>query len=70
MRVVSWVIPYEDKLISLSGFSDGSNFDRNYYVFFNITNSVVFEDQYNNMDNNYVGDYENFEPYVDQFIEN
>lgn len=67
MRVVSWVIPYEDKLISLSGFSDGSNFDRNYYVFFNITNSVVFEDQYNNMDNNYVGDYENFEPYVDQF---
>ena len=67
MRVVSWVIPYEDKLISLSGISDGSNFDRNYYVFFNITNSVIFEDQYNNMDNNYVGDYENFEPYVDQF---
>lgn len=67
MRVVSWVIPYEDKLISFSGFSDGTNFDSNYYVFFSITNSVVFEDQYNNMDNNYVGDYENFEPYVDQF---
>ena len=67
MRVVSWVIPYEDKLINLSGFSDGSNFDKNYYVFFNITNSVVFEDQYNNMDNNYVGEYENFDPYVDQF---
>jgi hypothetical protein len=67
MRVVSWVIPYEDKLINLSGFSDESNFDKNYYVFFNITNSVVFEDQYNNMDNNYVGEYENFDPYVDQF---
>lgn len=67
MKVVSWVIPYEDKLINLSGFSDGSNFDKNYYVFFNITNSVVFEDQYNNMDNNYVGEYENFDPYVDQF---
>ena len=67
MRVVSWVITYEDNLINLSGFSDRSNFDKNYYVFFNITNSVVFEDQYNNIDNNYVGDYENFEPYVDQF---
>ena len=67
MRVVSWVIFYEDKLINLNGFSDGSNFDKNYYAFLNITNSVVFEDQYNNMDNNYVGDYENFEPYVDQF---
>ena len=66
MRVVSWVIFYEDKLINLNGFSDGSNFDKNYYAFLNITNSVVFEDQYNNMDN-YVGDYENFEPYVDQF---
>ena len=67
MRVVSWVIFYEDKLINLNGFSDGSNFDKNYYAFLNITNSVIFEDQYNNMDNNYVGDYENFEPYVDQF---
>ena len=67
MRIVSWVIPYEDKLINLSGFSEGSTFEKNYYVFFNITNSVVFEDQYNNIDNNYVGDYENFEPYVDQF---
>ena len=67
MRIVSWVIPYEDKLINLSGFSEGSTFEKNYYVFFNITKSVVFEDQYNNIDNNYVGDYENFEPYVDQF---
>ena len=67
MRIVSWVIPYEDKLINLSGFSERSTFEKNYYVFFNITKSVVFEDQYNNIDNNYVGDYENFEPYVDQF---
>jgi len=67
MRIVSWIIPYEDKLISLSGFSEESTFDKNYYVFFNITKSVIFEDQYNNIDNNYVGDYENFEPYIDQF---
>ncbi len=33
MRVVSWVIFYEDKLINLNGFSDGSNFYKNYYAF-------------------------------------
>ena len=58
---------YEYKLIKRSGLANGTNFEKNDYVVFNITNSVVFEDKYNNMDNNDVGEYENFDPYVDQF---
>jgi|GEM_PF-954945 len=67
-RSVTWFIAYEDKFIYLLGTSDISDFERNYYLFLKITNSIVFEDQYNNLSNNYVGDYQNFDLYVDQFF--
>ena len=35
--------------------------------FFNITNSILFEDQYSSKINNYVGDYQNFDLYINQF---
>ena len=67
-RSVMWFIAYEDKIIYLMGSSDLSDFEKNYYLFLKITNSIVFEDQYNNRSNNYVGDFQNFDLYVDQFF--
>jgi tetratricopeptide (TPR) repeat protein len=66
-RNVTWIIFYEDALVSLMGSSSKKDFRDNYYIFFKITNSVLFEDQYNSINNNYVGDNENFEIYVDKF---
>ena len=67
-RGVMWLIFYEDKFIYLKGSSDISDFERNYFVFLKITSSIVFEDQYNKASNNYVGDFQNFDLYVDQFF--
>ena len=67
MRGVMWVLPYEDKLISLYGISSKQDFEKNYFTFFNITNSILFEDQYSSKINNYVGDYQNFDLYINQF---
>jgi hypothetical protein len=66
-RHVIWIVFYEDALVSLMGSSSKKDFRDNYYIFFKITNSVLFEDQYNSINNNYVGDNENFEIYVDKF---
>tara|TARA_B100001093_G_scaffold379001_1_gene364308 strand:+ start:1218 stop:3137 length:1920 start_codon:yes stop_codon:yes gene_type:complete len=67
---VSWLILYEDTLIHLNGAQSGKteNFDESYKEFFQITNSVLFEDQYNSIKNNFVGDYQDFEVYVDKFF--
>jgi len=66
-RNVVWMIFYEDKFIYLYAAGDYQNFDTNYYTSLIITNSIVFEDQYTTTANNYVGDYQNFDKYVDQF---
>mgnify|MGYP006139886395 CR=1 FL=1 len=66
---VSWLILYEDTWINLGGFQsdENENFNESYKMFFQITNSVVFEDQYNSIKNNFVGDYQDFEFYIDKF---
>lgn len=66
-RGVIWIMPYEDKLITLFATSYKKDYKKNYFTFFTITNSILFEDQYNSMSNNYVGDYQNFDLYVNQF---
>ena len=67
IRTVLWMIPYEDHIIFLSGGTESKNFESYYYLFLKITNSIIFEDQYNTFANNYEGDEVDFEHYVDEF---
>ena len=67
VRGLVWILAYEDKLISLFGTCPKEDYKKNYFTFLKITNSILFEDQYNSMSNNYVGDYQNFDLYVNQF---
>ena len=67
VRGVMWILYYEDKLINLFATCPKEDFKKNYFAFLKITNSILFEDQYNSMSNNYVGDYQNFDLYVNQF---
>ena len=68
MRTIMWVVYYEDRLIFFSGTSKKENFDKHKYIFYLITNSVVFLDQYEkigiNKKNNDVVD---FNEYVEKF---
>ena len=66
-RTVMWVIPYEDNIIYLSGGTEAKNFESYYPLFIKITNSIIFEDQYNTVANNYEGDEVDFEHFIDEF---
>ena len=64
---IMWSIYYEDKVITLMGGTTKEKFEKFKNVFLKITSSIVLEDQYNSLSNNYVGNYENFEVYLDKF---
>tara|TARA_B100000900_G_C20578474_1_gene716368 strand:- start:225 stop:2249 length:2025 start_codon:yes stop_codon:yes gene_type:complete len=69
IKAVRWIIVYEDKIIILSGSVSGTaeKFDKYFNLYYLITNSIVLEDQYNSISNNFVGDNQDFSVYVDQF---
>lgn len=48
MTVRTWMVVYEDRMVSLAGYSVGDSDDTALQqLFFNITNSVIFPEQYN-----------------------
>lgn len=67
MRSINWVIYYEDKMIQLGGMASQENFDQFKHIFSIITNSVVFEDQYNYPGSNRIYDSKDFEDFVNKF---
>jgi len=66
-RSINWVIYYEDKMIQLTGGTNQENFDQFKHIFSKITNSVVFEDQYDYPGSNRIYDNKDFEDFVNKF---
>tara|TARA_B110000003_G_C16608240_1_gene518382 strand:- start:287 stop:1585 length:1299 start_codon:yes stop_codon:yes gene_type:complete len=67
-RVIQWIIFYEDRALNFNAIAEKEKFDTYKNIFYLITNSIVFEDQYDRpgvgKDDNYNF---NFNEYVDKF---
>lgn len=67
MRNIWWNIYYEDRIINLSGGTFKTKFEKNKYIFYNITNSVLFEEQYNYPGSQKIYNNNDFLEFVDKF---
>lgn len=67
MRSVAWYIYYEDRIIVVSGGTTKANFEKYKYIFLLITNSILFEEQYNYPGSEKTFNTTNFDDFVDKF---
>ena len=67
MRSIAWQIYYEDRVISINAGTEKDRFEKNKYVFYKITNSILFEDQYNYPGSERIYNNDNFLEFVDKF---
>ena len=67
MRSVAWYIYYEDRIIALNGGTTKANFEKYKYIFSLITNSILFEEQYNYPGSEKIFNTTNFDDFVDKF---
>lgn len=67
-RMINWTVYYEDRIISIVGGTEKNKFDDYKGIFYNLTNSILFEDQYvetqSPIDSGITDD---FTEYVDKF---
>ena len=64
MKGMNWIVFYEDLMISFQGMTQEENFEKVMPVFYKITSSITFPDQYSST---YEPDNNKFDVYVDKF---
>ena len=67
MRSIARQIYYEDRVISINAGTEKDRFEKNKYVFYKITNSILFEDQYNYPGSERIYNNDNFLEFVEKF---
>lgn len=68
VRSLNWLIYYEDRLVLIGGVAEKNKFETYKSIFFNLTNSILFEDQYaETKSTTESGPSENFTEYIDKF---